>query len=80
MWQQAKPYLAAVLSLIFPGLGQFLAGRWLSGLLFMIGHVINLVLVFEAVGVVTLPLLWIWAVAHAFAAARSSPRGHPRRV
>jgi len=75
MWHDVKPFMAALLSLIFPGLGQFLAGRWLAGLLFMIGHAINLVLLFEAVGVVTLPLLWIWAVVHAFLAAKAPPRG-----
>ena len=81
-----NPFVAALLSLLWPGLGQMYGGRWAKGLVLFFGQLANLVLIFASVGVVSVPALWLWGVVDAFAGARRTARlgrpsaGPPTRV
>ncbi len=74
-----SPWLAAVLSVIWPGLGQAYTGRWAKAALLFFGQLANLVLLFATIGFFSVPLLWLWGVVDAWAGAArtraSAPRG-----
>lgn len=72
-----RPWLALLLSFLWPGLGQVYAGRPWLGLTMMAGHVLNFVLFFSVIGMITGPLLWFFAMAHAYQTAASYGRLRP---
>ncbi len=85
-WEVIEPlkgrknrWLAAFLSLVWPGLGQMYAGRWGKGLLMFFGQMANLVLLFATVGLFSVPALWLWGVIDAYAGAARAPAAVPRR-
>lgn len=69
-----SPWLAASLSFLWPGLGQMYTGRWGKGFLLFFGQVANLALLFATVGFFSVPLLWLWGMVDAFAAAARTGR------
>lgn len=54
--------VAILLSVIFPGLGQFYLGLGHKGILFLIGYIISAILVFLLIGFVLCLVIWIWAL------------------
>ena len=64
------PILAAVLSLIVAGLGQFYNGQITKGVLFIVAQIINGALLYVAIGFVTMPLVGLWAVIDAYLVAK----------
>ncbi|RJQ08075.1 MAG: hypothetical protein C4551_05915 [Bacillota bacterium] len=60
-------WVAAALSVIWPGLGHMYGGRWAKGLLLFFGQMANLVLLFATVGFFSVPLLWLWGIVDSFA-------------
>lgn len=73
------PTLAAILSLIIPGAGQFYAGAAIKGVLFMVGAVVSGLLTLMCIGWFFLIPIWIFAPidAHGSARAFNRSQGYP---
>ena len=63
------PRLAALLSLLFTGLGQMYNGQILKGLLFSLVQFINVSLIQLQIGLATTPIFWLYAVYDAYRVA-----------
>jgi TM2 domain-containing membrane protein YozV len=66
------PGIAAVLSVVCTGLGQIYNGEILKGLVLMAVQVINVLLMFVAVGFITFPLVWVYGVWDAHKTAKAT--------
>jgi TM2 domain-containing membrane protein YozV len=64
--KRKRTWLAALLSALWPGLGQLYCGKWGQGLALLALQVISLTLIFQFIGLVTTPLIWLWAVIGAY--------------
>jgi TM2 domain-containing membrane protein YozV len=64
--KRKSPLLAALLSLIIPGLGQVYAGDLLRGFALVAGLGISLCLIALIIGFLTFPAIWIFAVIDAY--------------
>ena len=60
--EEKNMVLAVVLSVIFPGLGQFYLGLNNKGVLFLIGYIISAILVLLIIGALLCLVIWIWAL------------------
>ena len=65
-----NPLLAAFLSLVIPGLGQAYNGQLLKGIAFFIIQSINAFLIFILIGLLTVPLFWLYTIWDAYATAK----------
>ena len=63
------PRLAALLSLLFTGMGQMYNGQMRKGALFSIVQLINVSLIPLGIGMATTPVMWIYAVYDAYRVA-----------
>lgn len=64
--KRKSPFLAALLSLIIPGLGQVYAGDLLRGFAILAGLGISFCLMALIIGFLTFPAIWIFAVIDAY--------------
>jgi TM2 domain-containing membrane protein YozV len=64
--KRKSPLLAALLSLIIPGLGQVYAGDLLRGFALLVGLGISFCLMALLIGLITFPAIWIFAVVDAY--------------
>ena len=64
-----NPGFAAVASFIYPGLGQVYNGEIGKGLLLMFIQLINILLVFLIIGLITAPIVWIYGIYDAYKTA-----------
>jgi TM2 domain-containing membrane protein YozV len=60
------PVLAALLSIIIPGLGQIYAGDMLRGFALLAGLGLSFCLMALIIGFLTFPAIWIFAVVDAY--------------
>ena len=67
--------VAIVLSVIFPGLGQFYLGLNHKGLMFLIGYIISAVLILLFVGFILCFVIWIWALVDVIQSTNALNRG-----
>jgi len=58
---QKSPAVAVLLSLFLTGAGQIYCGRAGRGAAFFAAWFVSFLLVFVAIGIVLLPVVWIWA-------------------
>lgn len=65
-----SPVLAAVLSLIFSGLGQIYNGQITKGAVFIVVQLINAALTTVLIGFVLMPIFGLWAMIDAYLVAR----------
>lgn len=65
-----SPVLAAVLSLIFSGLGQIYNGQITKGVVFIVVQLINAALTTILIGFVLMPIVGLWAMIDAYLVAR----------
>lgn len=65
-----SPVLAAVLSLIFSGLGQIYNGEITKGVVFIVVQLINAALTTVLIGFVLMPIVGLWAMIDAYLVAR----------
>jgi TM2 domain-containing membrane protein YozV len=65
-----SPILAAILSLIVAGLGQFYNGETGKGVIFMVIQFINGALTAVLIGWILLPIVGLWAILEAYMTAR----------
>ena len=63
---EQKYGVPALLSFIFPGLGQVIKGQVGKGVLIMIAQFVFFLLSFVVIGVIPLIILWIWAITDAY--------------
>lgn len=61
--------LAAVLSVIWPGLGQIYNGEVGKGVAIMVVQVVNFILLFVLIGFLTGFAVWVWAIYDAYTVA-----------
>jgi len=73
--QLKNPGLAAILSFFFTGLGQIYNGQIGKGILFIIIQIINIVLMFVLIGVLTYFIVWIWGMFDAYKTAEKINAG-----
>jgi len=66
------PGVAAVLSFVIPGLGQIYNGELGKGFGFVAGVIISGLLCALYIGMLLLPILWIWAVIDAYKTAETA--------
>lgn len=64
-----SPTLAAILSFLWPGLGQFYNGQVAKGLFLFIGILFALILCFILIGIPITLLMWIYAIVDAYQGA-----------
>ena len=57
-----QPWLAILLSIPLPGLGQIYNGQVGKGLLFILVHIANFILIHWFVGLITAPAFWLYAL------------------
>jgi len=66
-----SPGVAAVLSFLWPGLGQIYNGEGLKAVLFILAQIVNLLLTAILVGFLTGFVVWIWAMVDAYKGAET---------
>ena len=70
-----SPFLALILSLLLPGLGQIYNGQVMKGIAFLLALAVSAVLKFLLIGFVLVPIVWIWAMVDAYQTADKINRG-----
>ena len=73
--QQKNPELAAVLSLIFVGLGQVYNGEIVKGLILFVVGAIAGVTILIGIGIILVPIVWIYAIYDAYTTAKKINAG-----
>ena len=71
-----SPGVAALLSLIIPGLGHLYTGNPISAIFWFVSTAVSAMLITLLVGVVLLPLVWLGAIIHAYVSAGNFNRRH----
>lgn len=64
-----NPFVAAVLSMLFPGLGQIYNRELERGILFIVAMLVAFVSVFALVGFVLVPAVWLYGIYDAYTRA-----------
>jgi TM2 domain-containing membrane protein YozV len=63
-----NPGIAVLLSILFPGAGNFYAGQTGWGVFYLLAWCVSAVLCFVIIGLVLLPMVYIGAMVHAWLA------------
>ena len=69
-----NPGLAAVLSFFWAGLGQIYNGQIAKGIFFIVTYAIAWILTFVLVGLIMVPILFIWGIYDAYKSAQKINR------
>lgn len=69
-----NPGVAAVLSFLWPGLGQIYNGQIGKGMVFLVVQAVNALLTFVLIGFFTGFIVWIWAMVDAYKEAENYNR------
>ena len=72
---EKKPWLAAILSFLIVGLGQIYNGEIRKGIVLIIAYVISIALCFVYVGLILVPILWIYGIYDAYTTANKINAG-----
>ena len=70
-----NPIVAAILSLIFPGIGQLYIGQNNKGGLFLVLAAVSIVLMLLLIGFILYVLFWLWAIFDAYTSAEKLNNG-----
>lgn len=73
--QKKNPGIAAVLSVVFVGLGQIYNGQIGKGILFIILGIVFLALIIVLVGFILAPVFWIYNIYDAYSTAKKINAG-----
>ncbi len=65
-----SPGLALVASFLVPGLGQLVNGELAKGAVFLLAYLAALISVFAVIGLLAVPVVWVWAMVDAYRSAR----------
>ncbi|MCM3380928.1 MULTISPECIES: DUF6677 family protein [Shouchella] len=66
-----KAWLAGLLSFVFPGVGHLYLGRVTKGIVLIALYFVSLLLTSLIVGLLTLPLVWIYSIISSVYEARN---------
>jgi TM2 domain-containing membrane protein YozV len=72
---QKNEGLAAVMSFFFAGLGQIYNGQIGKGVILIVIQVINFMLMFILIGLLTYPIVWIYGIWDAYTTAKKINEG-----
>ena len=61
-----NPGIAAVLSFFWTGVGQIYNGQIKKGLILIGVQILNALLMFLIIGLITYPVVWIWGIFDAY--------------
>ena len=64
-----NPGIAAILSCIFPGLGQLYNQEIIKGLKIIGAMIISMVLIVILIGFITMPIIWLYSIWDAYTTA-----------
>lgn len=67
--------IAAILSFIFPGLGQLYNGQTHKGISFIIAYIVSAVLIIILIGFILVILVWIWSLIDVIKSTEAINRG-----
>lgn len=70
-----NPFVALVLSLVFPGLGQLYNNQHQKGIKLFIAGIISIILWFIVVGIILCILIWVYGMYDAFFTAKAINHG-----
>ena len=65
-----NPGIAAVLSVFWTGVGQIYNGQIKKGIILIGVQVLNALLMFLIIGLITYPVVWIWGIFDAYKSAK----------
>lgn len=74
---QKVPIIAAGLSFLFAGLGQYYNNQHHKAALIILCNIISLFLILIGIGVILVFIIWIYAIYDAFQTAKAIDRGEP---
>ena len=78
-YKEKNILIAIILSVIFPGLGQFYLGLNHKGLMFLIGYILSFVLFISIIllfiGAILMFVVWIWALIDTIISTNALNRG-----
>lgn len=67
-----KPWLAVVLSFLYPGLGHLYLGRTVQGLVLIVLEFLSILCMSIVIGLFTFPVIWLYAMIDAFKKANEA--------
>lgn len=73
--EEKSPILALILSIFFPGIGQFYNGQPKKGILLIIAAIISVALFIIMIGAVLYLIVWVYALYDAYTSAVSINNG-----
>lgn len=73
--EQKSPFLALILSFLFPGLGQFYNGHSKKGVILIIGAIVSVILYVILIGLILYLLVWVYGIYDAFKSAEAINNG-----
>lgn len=73
--EEKNPILALILSIFFPGIGQFYNGQPKKGILLIIAAIISVALFIIMIGAVLYLIVWVYALYDAYTSAVSINNG-----
>ena len=72
---QKSVFLAALLSIILPGLGQIYAGQTTKGISFIVVYIVAYVLTLIFIGFILILVIWIWSLIDVIKSTEAINRG-----
>lgn len=73
--EQKSPFLALILSFLFPGLGQFYNGHSKKGIILVVGAIVSVILYVILIGAILYLLIWIYGLYDAYKSAEAINNG-----
>ena len=73
--EEKSPILALVLSVFFPGLGQFYNGQPKKGIILIVAAIISAALIILLIGLVLYIIVWLYALYDAYTSAEAINNG-----
>ena len=64
--EKQKHGVPALLSFFIPGLGQLIKGHIVKAIFIFLGVIISIPLIIIGIGIITLPILWLWGIYDAY--------------
>ncbi|PUA40664.1 sugar ABC transporter permease [Paenibacillus elgii] len=64
-----KPWLAVLLSFVYPGLGHLYLGYVKKGIILILAEIVSILLMSVVVGIFLFPIVWIYGMIDAYHSA-----------
>ncbi len=73
--QKGEHGIPALVSFFFPGVGQLMKGHWKTAILVWVALMLSFIACFFMVGLIMLPVVWIWNSYNAYTATEDNLGG-----